>query len=83
MQKDGAVKRHSLTSRPVTAERIERALDRVAEIIVAQGEQGEVWLPLYDHLDCALRDHRAKQERLATMRERVKRSQGRRAMRSS
>ncbi len=57
-----------------SAERIGRALDRVAEIIVARGEQGEAWLPLYDYLEGALQDLQAKENRLAAVRERVKQS---------
>lgn len=67
----------------ITAERIERALDRVAEIIVARGQQGEVLLPLYDHLERALQDHQAKEQRLAAVRQRVIRSRDRTAVRSS
>lgn len=62
--------------RPVTAERIERALNRVAEIIVARGEQGEALLPLYDHLERALQYLQKRDERLAAVRERVSRLQG-------
>lgn len=62
--------RYSATPRPVTVEPIGRALDRVAEIIVARSE---AWLPLYDHLERAMRDLQAKEERLAEVRERVKR----------
>lgn len=78
-----AVRRDSPTPRPVTAQRIERVLDRVAEIIVARGDHGEAWLPLYDHLERALQDHWAKEERLAAVRQRVIRSQDRAATRSS
>lgn len=83
LQKGEAVRRYSPTPRPMTAQRLERALDRVAEIIVARGHHGEAWLPLYDHLERALRDHQAKEDRLATVRQRVIRSQGRTAARSS
>lgn len=83
LQKGEAVRRYSPTPRPVTTQRIERALDRVAEIIVARGDHGEAWLPLYDHLERALKDHRAKEERLAAVRQRVIRSQDRTATRSS
>lgn len=67
------MRRYSTTPRPVTAERIERALDRVAEIIVARGDRGEEWLPLYDYLERALQDHQAKEERLKAVSDRVKR----------
>lgn len=83
LQKGEAVRRYSPTPRPVTTQRIERALDRVAEIIVARGDHGEAWLPLYDYLERALQDHRAKEERLAAVRRRVIRSQDRTATRSS
>ncbi|BCG96980.1 hypothetical protein MesoLj131a_58440 [Mesorhizobium sp. 131-2-1] len=78
-----AVRRHVRVPEHVTAERIERALNRVAEIIVARGDQGEAWLPLYDHLERALHDHHAKEERLAAVRQRVIRSRDRTAARSS
>jgi hypothetical protein len=78
-----AVKRYAPAPRPVTADRIERALDRVAEIIMARGEQGEAWLPLYDHLEQALRDHQAKEARLEEVRQRVIRLRDRMAGRSS
>ncbi|WP_203278781.1 hypothetical protein [Mesorhizobium caraganae] len=69
------VRRYSTSPRPVTPERIERALDRVAEIIVARGKQGEALLPLYDHLERALQDLHNRDERLAEVRERVKQFQ--------
>ncbi|TPK18585.1 hypothetical protein FJ872_16445 [Mesorhizobium sp. B2-5-9] len=68
------MKRRSPTARPITVERIERALDRVAEIIVARDAQGEAWLPLYDYLERAQQDYQAKQDRLAAVRQRAKRS---------
>ncbi|TPJ88035.1 hypothetical protein FJ492_11470 [Mesorhizobium sp. B2-5-4] len=67
---------HSTTRRPITSERIGRALDRVAEIIVAQGDQGEALLPLYDYLEGAMQDLQTKDKRLAAVRERFKRSKG-------
>lgn len=76
LQEGDFVRPHSTTRRPVTTERIERVLDRVAEIIVARGEQGEAWLPLYDHLEAALQNLQAKERRLSAVRERVKRSKG-------
>jgi len=73
LQERDVMRGHSATTRPVTVDRIGRALDRVAEIIVARGDQGEAWLPLYDYLERAMRDLQAKEERLAEVRERVKR----------
>lgn len=66
---------YSTTRRPITSERIGRALDRVAEI-VAQGDQGEALRPLYDYLDGAMQDLRTKDKRLAAVRERFTRSKG-------
>lgn len=77
------VRSYSPAPRPVTAERIERVLDRVAEIIVSRGDKGEAWLPLYDHLERALQDYQARKERIAIVHERVKRLQDRTAVRSS
>ena len=68
--------KHSTTGHAVTVKRIERALDRVAEIIVARGDQGEALLPLYDRLERAMQDLQAKEERFVAVRERVKRAQG-------
>ncbi|RUU00126.1 hypothetical protein EOD23_23900 [Mesorhizobium sp. USDA-HM6] len=76
------MKPYSSTPKPVTPERIERALDHVAEIIVARGEQGEAWLPLYEYLERALEQCHAKKDRLAMVRQRAARSQDRAAMRS-
>lgn len=67
---------YSTTRRPITSERIGRALDRVAEIIVAQGDQGEALLPLHDYLEGAMQDLQTKDKRLAAVRERFKRSKG-------
>lgn len=78
-----AVRRYSSTLQPITAQRIERALDRVAEIIVARGDQGETWLPLYEYLERALQDCHAKERRLAVAHQRVKRLRDRTATRSS
>ena len=81
VQKEQAVKRCGPVA--ITAERIERALDRVAEIIVAWGNKGESLLPLYDYLERAVEEHRRKEERLAAVHQRVRQSRGRTATRSS
>lgn len=83
LQKGEFVRRSSPTLQPITAQRIERALNRVAEIIVARGDQGETWLPLYDYLERALQDCQAKEGRLAAAHERVKRLRDQTAARSS
>jgi hypothetical protein len=63
----------------VTAERIEAALDAVANWIVIMGDRGEELLPLYDRLEDELRALRAKDDRLAAIRRRAARSTDRRA----
>lgn len=83
LQKGESVRRYSPTLQPITVQRIERALDRVAEIIVARGDQGETWLPLYDYLERALQDCQAKEGRLVAAHERVKRLRDQTATRSS
>lgn len=69
--------------RPVTPQRIERALDRVAEMIVASGEKGTDLLPLYDYLEKSLQDCNAKGDRLAAVHQRFERSRGRTASQPS
>jgi len=73
------VKRFSPIPKPVTPERIERALDRVAEIIVAYGDEGHKFLPLYDRLEKELRACQAIDQRLADARRRFQRSRDRMA----
>jgi hypothetical protein len=58
----------------VTAERIEAALDSVANWIVIMGDRGEDLLPLYDRLEDELRAVHAKDDRLAAIRRRAARS---------
>lgn len=62
---------------PVTPERIERAMDRVAEIIVARGDRGREMLPMYDRLERMLIACRATEDRLSAVRHRFAVSQGR------
>lgn len=62
-------------SKPVTPQRIERALDTVARWIVIMGKRGEELLPLYDRLEDELRAVRAKEDRLESIRRRALRQQ--------
>ncbi len=50
---------------PLTVERVERALDKLAEIIVFLGNDGQKMLPLYDHVEKELermKQHNAKMD---------------------
>jgi hypothetical protein len=69
----------SHADKPVTVERIEAALDSVAGAIVKLGGRGEELLPLYDRLEDELRALRAKEDRLAAIRQRARRSTDRTA----
>jgi len=63
---------------PVTAEEIEIALDRVAEIMVARGRAGAILLPFYERLERELELARSVEAKMAEIRERVKRLRQRR-----
>lgn len=60
---------------PITAERIERALDVMAGIVVKYGEK---YLPIYEALENDLQAARATESRMAAVRERFTQSQARR-----
>lgn len=59
---------------PVTAERIERALDGLAGIIVARGAGGEVFLPIYRRLEDELARCRETDNLMRAVRDRAARS---------
>ncbi len=63
----------------VTAERIERALDRLAEIMVQFGDEGRQCLPIYRRLKEELAAYRSMEDDMSEIRERAKRSKDRRA----
>lgn len=69
--------------RQVTIERIERALDRLAEIIVDFGEDGKKLLPIYRRLEEEAEALRADQSLLDQVRRRLSQSEHRRAARSA
>ena len=73
----------SRANAPITIERVERALDRLAEIIVFLGDDGVNVLPLYDRVESELETMKASTDRLALVRERLKRSQDRKEGRPS
>ncbi|CCF19075.1 protein of unknown function [Pseudorhizobium banfieldiae] len=62
----------------ITPERIERALDRVAEIIVDL-KDGQKCLPIYERLEAELKAMRAAENTMASVMQRVRGSKGRKA----
>lgn len=71
-----------LAPKPVTIERIERALDRLAEIMIDLGEDGPKCLPIYERLETELATLRDSDDKMAAVRERAKRSKDRTSARS-
>lgn len=57
---------------PITAERIERALDHLAEIIVQLGEGGAHYLPIYERLENELAAMKAQEAMMERVRERAR-----------
>ncbi|EJJ27322.1 hypothetical protein [Rhizobium sp. CF142] len=66
--------------KPITAKRIERALNRLSEIIVTLGEEGERAILIYERLETELAARRAREQRIAEISERAKRAKASRAM---
>lgn len=62
---------------PLTVERVERALDKLAEIIVFLGDDGVNLLPIFERVEADLETMKASTDRLASVRERLKRSKDR------
>lgn len=56
----------------ITAELLERCLDRVAFEIDRNGERGAVYLPIYERLEAELALLQANDNRLARARQRVR-----------
>lgn len=75
--------RRPRTDLPITAERVERKLDQLAGIIVARGEAGAVFLPIYRRLETELARLREGDRAMDAVRARWERSQGRTAARSA
>jgi len=57
----------------ITVEVLEKCLDRLARIIDQAGDRGAVYLPIYDRLEAELQKLRAKEDRMARIRARVRR----------
>lgn len=67
---------------PITAERIEQALDRLAMEIKAFGHRGRVLLPMYAFLEEELAKIRRDEETMDAVLARLKRVEGRTEARS-
>lgn len=68
-----------MTAEPITIERLECALDRLAEIMVTMGDDGRHYLPIYDRIESELESMRANEDRMSAVRKRLERSKGQRA----
>lgn len=64
-------------SEPITVERIECALDTLALVMVRSGEEGRVYLPLYQNLEQELTKLRAEEDAMSSVLARVRRSTAR------
>lgn len=64
---------------PMTIERVEAALDKLATIMVAMGDDGPKLLPLYESIDADLKAMKAVDDGMAEVRARAKLSSDRTA----
>jgi hypothetical protein len=64
---------------PVTLERIDRAMDRLAQIILDHGHDGLQYLIIYERLEQEREIALEQQEKLNELRDRLKRSKDRKA----
>ncbi|WP_168259452.1 hypothetical protein [Rhizobium laguerreae] len=64
---------------PISAKRIEWALDRLAEIMVRLCEEGQKCLPIYKRLEAELATYRAQERDMVAVGERAKRLKTQRA----
>lgn len=62
----------------VTVERLEGALDCLAEVMVEMGNDGAVYLPIYERLERELAEMRSAQDKMTAIRERAKAARSRR-----
>ncbi|QSY95916.1 hypothetical protein J2J97_08400 [Rhizobium bangladeshense] len=63
---------------PITIQRLEDALDRLAEAIVFMGDDGMKFLPIFRRVENELAELKRRHEEMAAILERVKRSRHRR-----
>lgn len=71
-----------LTDEDVTIEMLEECLDYFAGQIEYLGKKGEVLFPLWERVEREIETRRRKQDTLAAVRERIKQSRDRKAIRS-
>jgi hypothetical protein len=57
----------------ITVAVLEKCLDRVALLIAESGDKGVVYLPLYERLEAELEALKAKEDRMARIRARIRR----------
>jgi hypothetical protein len=57
----------------ITADVLEKCLDRVALLIVESGDNGIVYLPIYDRLEAELEALKVKEARMARIQARIRR----------
>lgn len=60
------------TSEVLTVERVERALDKLAQMIVLMGDEGHCMLPLYERVESELDTMKAQMSKLSAVHLRVK-----------
>lgn len=65
------------TPKPITLDRIDRAMDRLAQIILDHGQDGLQYLCIYEHLEQQREAFLASENPLTKLRERVKQSKAR------
>lgn len=64
---------------PISTKRIERALNRLSEIMVKLGAEGEKCLPIYERLERELAEYRVRERKMKEVRERARKSKVARA----
>jgi hypothetical protein len=57
----------------ITVAVLEKCLDRVALLIAESGDKGVVYLPIYERLEAELEALKAKEDRMARIRARIRR----------
>ncbi len=67
----------------ISADRIEKALDKLAGFMVRLGARGPTLLPIYERLEKELEARREVDGKMAAVRARLKQSKGRKAAASS
>lgn len=63
----------------VTPERLDNALDRLAEVMIFMGDKGHIYLPIYERLEQELEQMRSADNKMSAVHARLKRSQDRKA----